>query len=389
MAGPRPDAQYWRDFESLETWSRSTLPHQKWWKDFLRDPAGTGFWHETYFRRGGFEAIYDDVPVPVGMMHFAPNQPARGPMFSARQRLQKAGEAQAGPRSGNLKLADLHPVMHSEDKIARHYTHGSLLPAILDALRAAGINPEHPSSDDLAPVDEFHIGSRAATVEFAQELGVAPGMRLLDIGSGIGGPARYFAAHRGCFVAGVDLSAEYCETARELSLRTGLADRTEFRHASAASLPWEAAAFDGAFMLHVGMNIAAKAEVFGEISRVLKPGAVFGIFDIMREAEGDLKFPVPWAAGPETSFVETAAVYAGLLRDAGFEVVRQRSRRDFALAFFAKMRESMSAAAASGGPPRLGLPIVMGPTAPVKLGNLGGMVERGTLAPVEMISRKR
>jgi hypothetical protein len=86
--------QYWRDFESLETWARSTMPHQRWWKDFLRDPAGTGFWHETYFCRGGFQAIYDAMPVPVGMMSFAPNREARGPMFSARQRMQKAGEAQ-------------------------------------------------------------------------------------------------------------------------------------------------------------------------------------------------------------------------------------------------------------------------------------------------------
>ena len=85
--------QYWRDFESLETWSRSTMPHQKWWKDFLRDPEGTGFWHETYFRRGGFEAIYDNISTPVGMMRFAPNHPARGPMFSARQRSERSGEA--------------------------------------------------------------------------------------------------------------------------------------------------------------------------------------------------------------------------------------------------------------------------------------------------------
>jgi len=89
--------QYWRDFGALETWARSTMPHQQWWKDFLRDSGGTGFWHETYFRRGGFEAIYDDIPAPVGMMHFAQNQPARGPMFSARQRAQAAGEARVTP----------------------------------------------------------------------------------------------------------------------------------------------------------------------------------------------------------------------------------------------------------------------------------------------------
>lgn len=89
--------QYWRDFESLEKWARATMPHQKWWKDFLRDPGGTGFWHETYFRRGGMEAIYDDLPAPIGMMRFAPNVPARGPMFSARQRAQAEGEEGSAP----------------------------------------------------------------------------------------------------------------------------------------------------------------------------------------------------------------------------------------------------------------------------------------------------
>jgi Domain of unknown function (DUF4188) len=82
--------QYWRDFESLERWSRSE-PHMLWWKEFLRDSGGTGFWHETYFMRGGMEAIYDDVPVRVGFSAFAPLHAARGPMFSARTRLGPGG----------------------------------------------------------------------------------------------------------------------------------------------------------------------------------------------------------------------------------------------------------------------------------------------------------
>jgi hypothetical protein len=97
--------QYWRDFESLETWARSTMPHQNWWKDFLRDSGGTGFWHETYFHRGGIEAIYDDIPKPIGMMQFAPNKPARGPMFSARQRMQKAGDSGVPPPVGEAEVS--------------------------------------------------------------------------------------------------------------------------------------------------------------------------------------------------------------------------------------------------------------------------------------------
>jgi hypothetical protein len=82
--------QYWRDFESLERWSRSE-PHMLWWKQYLRDSGGTGFWHETYFMRGGMEAIYDDIPVRVGLSAFAPTHTARGPMFSARARLSAGG----------------------------------------------------------------------------------------------------------------------------------------------------------------------------------------------------------------------------------------------------------------------------------------------------------
>jgi hypothetical protein len=83
--------QYWRDFESLESWARSE-PHQLWWKQFLRDSDGTGFWHETYFLRGGMEAIYDDLKQPIGFLRFAPSRAARGPMFSSRQRLGLAGD---------------------------------------------------------------------------------------------------------------------------------------------------------------------------------------------------------------------------------------------------------------------------------------------------------
>lgn len=82
--------QYWRDFDALEKWSRS-LPHQQWWKDFLRDPGGVGFWHEIYFMRGGMEAIYDDITIPLGFSAFAPVRSARGPLFSARDRLNAGG----------------------------------------------------------------------------------------------------------------------------------------------------------------------------------------------------------------------------------------------------------------------------------------------------------
>ena len=84
--------QYWRDFESLERWARSA-PHQEWWQTFIRDSGGTGFWHETYFMRGGMEAVYDDLVQATGFLKFAPVRPARGAMFSARERAGRPGHA--------------------------------------------------------------------------------------------------------------------------------------------------------------------------------------------------------------------------------------------------------------------------------------------------------
>jgi hypothetical protein len=99
--------QYWRDFASLETWARS-LPHKTWWQAFLRNSGGTGFWHETYFMRGGMEAVYDDMPISIGFMRFAPSQPAHGPMFSARQRLHLKGEAKLASAVPQEELTEVH-----------------------------------------------------------------------------------------------------------------------------------------------------------------------------------------------------------------------------------------------------------------------------------------
>src|SRR5262249_19214206 len=156
---------------------------------------------------------------------------------------------------------------------------------------------------------EFHIGGRQATIDFAAELGAAHGAALLDIGSGLGGASRYFAHVLGCRVTGIDLTAEYVRVADALSARTGLGKLGSYRQGSALALPFEPGTFDGAYMLHVGMNIADKAALFAEVRRVCKPRGLFGIYDVMRERDGDLAFPVPWAMSPETSFVESAATY--------------------------------------------------------------------------------
>jgi len=273
--------------------------------------------------------------------------------------------------------------MESEQAVARHYAHGSLEETILNALAAAGKDVNRLTPKDLAPVDEFHVGGRPATVAFAEQFGLRPGMRLLDIGCGLGGAARYFAQEHGCQVTGIDLSGEYVDVANALAALVGLGERVSCQAESALNLPFAPGSFDAAYMLHVGMNIENKAKLFAEVRRVLAPSGLFGIYDVMRLAAGELSYPVPWASGPESSFVADAASYRRLLVEAGFEVLKERDRRDFALEIFQQMR----ARAGAGGPAPLGLHIVMGASAGQKVKNMIGDITSGLIAPTEMICR--
>ena len=270
-----------------------------------------------------------------------------------------------------------------EQNVAQHYTHGSLERVILQALTEAGKDVDRLDPPDLAAVDEFHIGGRQATVDFAEQLGVRRGMHLLDVGCGLGGAARYFAHEHGCRVTGIDLTEEYVRVANALARRVGLADQVSYQEGSALSLPLAPGSIDGAYMLHVGMNVAEKSALFAEVRKVLKPQGIFGIYDVMREKEGELTFPVPWAASTETSFVDSAVTYRSQLENTGFQVLKQRSRRDFAIGFFRGMR----AQAAQSGPPPLGLHILMGSTAAQKVANMIDNLERGLIAPTEIVCR--
>jgi SAM-dependent methyltransferase len=155
-----------------------------------------------------------------------------------------------------------------EQSVARHYTHGSLEDEILRALTSAGKDINRLETADLAPVDEFHIGGRQATIDFAGHLGASRGMHLLDIGCGLGGASRYFAHALDCRVSGIDLTEEYVRVVGSLARWVGLGDRVSYRAGGALSLPFASGTFDGAYMLHVGMNIAEKAALFTETRRV-------------------------------------------------------------------------------------------------------------------------
>jgi len=229
------------------------------------------------------------------------------------------------------------------DAVASHYAGGGdLSSAIADSLRKAGKAMDRLTTADLATVDEFHIRGRKATLELAGHLNLDASSRVLDIGSGLGGPARTLAETFDCHVTGIDLTREFCEAATTLSAWVGLSDRVDFRHGDATRLPFDDASFDAAMTLHVAMNIAAKDRMYAEARRVLKPGGRFVVYDVLQGEGGEVLYPVPWAREPSISHLATPAAMSSLLSDAGFRVAKVEDSTEQCQRWFEEMAARMS-----------------------------------------------
>lgn len=241
--------------------------------------------------------------------------------------------------------------------VEEHYSDSdSLVDAIATSLRAAGIDPGRVTTADLAPVDEFHIRGRTATLALADAMGVDAGMSVLDIGSGLGGAARTLAEEYGCRVTGIDLTPSFCTAASELSRWTGLDDRTTFRVGDACALPFDDDSFDAAMTIHAVMNIPDKAAVYREAHRVVKPNGRFAIYDVLQGEGGDVLFPVPWAREPSISHLATPAEMRALLKAAGFALLDETDSTEESLHWF----QQISALVAENGPPPVSFGVFLG-----------------------------
>lgn len=279
----------------------------------------------------------------------------------------------------------MHNKQVNEYKIAEHYQHGYLLAEIEDAIQKQGKNKTKLSLEDLALVDEFHIGGRIASAHLLDQLKFKPQQNILDIGCGLGGAARFVAKRYHSFISGIDLTLEYIETGNELSNWLGLSNKVMLKQANALNLPFERVHFDGAYMMHVGMNIKDKKQLFSEVCRVLKPHSFFGIYDVIQQKKGDLIYPVPWAIQPQDSYLASIDEYKRHLLSTGFKIIAINNRRDFAIDFFQQIRAKNKL---NGGPPALGIHTIMKTSAHQKLTNLRSSIENNIVAPIEIIVQK-
>jgi ubiquinone/menaquinone biosynthesis C-methylase UbiE len=275
--------------------------------------------------------------------------------------------------------------MPTQQDVSKHYTHGNLVAAIRSGIESLGKTINSITIDDLAPVDEFHTGGRRASKDFLSQLNLAPEKHVLDVGCGLGGAARFVASRFGCQVTGIDLTPEFIETAKVICGWLGLNNRVSLHLGSALAMPFADGVFDCAYMLHVGMNIADKAKLCAEVSRVLRPSSLFGIYDLMRIGDGELAYPVHWAATAAASAVATPAQYREALEKVGFVIIAERNRRDFALAQYDQLRAKLAAAVS---PPPLGIHVLTGRSTPEYLQNMIENISTGRIAPVELIARK-
>ncbi len=269
--------------------------------------------------------------------------------------------------------------------VADHYTSGTLLARLNASLADDGADPAHPTMEALAPYDQFHGRGIDATEEVAGILKAAATDRLLDIGSGIGGPARYMAQRFGCRVTGIDLTGEFVEVARHLTRLLGLESKVDFELGDALTMPFADSSFDGAYSMNVSMNIADKAALYREIRRVLKPKGWLMLSELAKGPGAPLEYPTPWAATMSASFLSTPDETLKGLEAAGFEIVQFRDTAEEVKAWGAKSKAMVERGEKM---PHRAVQLIHGDKALPAMRNSSRGVAEGRIVPVEILCRR-
>lgn len=268
--------------------------------------------------------------------------------------------------------------------IKQHYTRSDLGREILSALAKAGKDVDNLQPEDLAPVDEFHVRGRKATLELAAVAALDASKYVLDVGCGIGGASRCIASAFGCRVIGVDLTDEYCCAATLLAERTGLSPLVSYQQGDALELEFPDETFNVVWTQHVAMNIPDKSRLYREMYRVLKPGGVLAIYDILAGPIASVIFPVPWARIPEASFLVTPQELQRHLLACGFSITSWIDNTEVAGEWFARLAQKNE----ETGMPRLGINVLLGQDFQEMTQNLRRNIDERRVVLLQVVARK-
>ena len=267
--------------------------------------------------------------------------------------------------SGNLSYSK---------SIENHYLVNNLYGNILEKLQSIGVEINEVKRTDLSSVDEFHVRGLEVSKELAQYI-TSNNLKVLDVGCGLGGPARMLADEKNCVVTGLDLSQEFIETAKALSKLVNLDSNTTFLKGDALDLPFERNSFDIVWTQHVQMNISEKKKFYSEIFRVLKTGGKFLYYDILKSSDNEINYPMPWASSEDLSHLINIVELEKILSSIGFNSFSKRNQTDAGLASIKQMLSNIK----EFGPPKMGLNVLMGKDTKQKILNAFNHFNQGDL----------
>jgi SAM-dependent methyltransferase len=274
--------------------------------------------------------------------------------------------------------------MTNAKTIADHWGRGDVYGLIVSALNKMSKPLESLTVEDLAPVDHFHARGFPATVELADRLPLKAGQHIVDIGCGLGGPARYMAKRFQCNVSGVDITEPFVAAANKFTALLRMERQVQIERGDGQHLPYADSTFDGAFTQHVTMNVADRLAFFAEAYRVLKPGAFFALTEHGLGEKGDPHYPVPWSMDGSGAYLVTPSETRALLQQAGFvDIQMEDTGAKYAAGYKAAIEKAQK-----GELPPLGVHLLMGETAPQQTRNALRNIEEGRTHPIQVICRK-
>ena len=274
--------------------------------------------------------------------------------------------------------------MTSANAIADYWGKDDVYGLIVSALNKASKPLEGMTVEDLSAIDHFHARGFPATVELADQLPIKMGQQIIDIGCGLGGPARYIAKRFQCTVSGIDITGPFVDAANKLTALVRMQGRVKIELGDGLNLPYADACFDGGYTQHVTMNVPDRARFFAEAYRVLKPGAFFALTEHGLGPKGHPHHPVPWSADGTGAYLVTPAETRAFLEEAGFENIVVDDTGAKYVAGYKMVLEK----AEKGALPPLGTHILLGATAFDKIRNAARNIEEGRTHPIQLLCRK-
>jgi len=274
--------------------------------------------------------------------------------------------------------------MTNEVEISENYYQTDLLKKIKVHFSKMNINQSKLTAKDLSLFDQMHFGGISAVKLISQALKLKKNHTVLDLGCGLGGPARLISETNNCKVDGVDLMPDYVNDGNKLSEMVGLGDMVSLINGDVLKLPHETETFEASYMVHVGMNISNKLSLMKNVYRVLKNKGVFVIFDQIKLNNNQIKLPLPWASKQSQSSIGSIEDYKSCLKKAGFSILKFEIMNELALEWIQKSIINLK----KNGKKGLAFNSLMGKSFQEKYFNLIDEIKKGNLSPALIVSMK-